>query len=57
MYRLKMESNNQATAYKRYQDAQMAHLVAITIVRNKDYEKVTVENLEEKKIEKIYKNA
>lgn len=57
MYRLKMESNNQATAYKWYQDARMAHLVAIAIVRNKDYEKVTVENLEEKKIEKIYKNA
>jgi len=57
MYRIKMESKNQPTAYKWYQDAQTAHLVAITIIRNKDYECVTVENLREKKIEKIYKRA
>lgn len=57
MYRIKMESTNQPTAYKWYNDGQTAHLVAIAIIRNKDYEQVTVENLKEKKIEKIYKIA
>lgn len=34
-----------------------AHIIAYTIVKNKDSEMVEVFNLEENKIEKIYKNA
>lgn len=54
MYRMKMESAHQKTAYKWYKDLRTAHLVAIAVIRNRDYDKVTIENLTLKKVEKIY---
>lgn len=54
MYRMKMESAHQKTAYKWYKDLRTAHLVAIVVIRNRDYDKVTIENLALKRIEKIY---
>ena len=54
MYRIKMESPNCPTAYKWYNDAKAAHLVAITIIRNRDYQKVSVENLKAGKVERVY---
>lgn len=57
MFRLKMENSRGNVQYKWYQDARMAHMVAYTVVSNKDFDVVTVENLKEKKIEKIYKRA
>ena len=54
MYRIKMESANQPTAYKWYNDAKAAHLVAITIIRNRDYQKVSIENLKTGKVERVY---
>lgn len=57
MFRLKMENARGQVQYKWYQDAKTAHTVAYIIVKNKDFDVVTVENLKEKKIEKIYKRA
>lgn len=57
MYRIKIIDKNQPNTYKWYQTAQQAHIMAIVIIRNKDAEIVEVENLAEKKIEKIYKKA
>ena len=57
MYRIKIESEHAPNTYKWYNDTQQAHLVAYTIIKNKDANTVTVENLKEKKIEKIYKRA
>lgn len=54
MYRLKMESKHQSTAYRWYTDPQKAHLVAIAIIRNGDYDRVTIENLKTRSVEKIY---
>ena len=56
MYRIKIESSF-PTQYRWYNDPRQAHIVAYTIVKNKDADIVTVENLKEKKIEKIYKRA
>jgi len=57
MYRIKIESEHAPNTYKWYNNPQQAHLVAYTIIKNKDANIVTVENLKEKKIEKIYKRA
>jgi len=57
MYRIKVISKAAPNTYRWYNDAQMAHMVAYTIIKNKDADVVEVENLKEKKIEKIYKNA
>ena len=57
MYRIKVMSQNTPNTYRRFNDARIAHMVAYTIVKNKDAEAVEVENLKEKKIEKIYKRA
>jgi len=57
MYRIKIISENCPNSYKWYKDAQTAHIVAYTIIKNKDAQQVVVENLKEKKIEKIYKTA
>lgn len=57
MFRLKMENSRGQVQYKWYQDAKTAHTVAYIIVKNKDFDVVTVENLKEKKVEKIYKRA
>lgn len=57
MFRVKMENARGQVQYKWYQDAEIAHTVAYIIVKNKDFDVVTVENLKEKKIEKIYKRA
>ena len=57
MYRIKIESEHAPNTYKWYNDPRQAHLVAYTIIKNKDANTVTVENLKEKKIEKIYKRA
>ena len=57
MYRIKIESEHAPNTYKWYNDGRIAHLIAIAIIRNKDADTVTVENLKEKKIEKIYKKA
>ena len=57
MYRIKIESEHTPNTYKWYNDPQQAHMVAYTIIKNKDANTVTVENLKEKKIEKIYKRA
>ena len=54
MYRIKMESANQPNAYKWFNDGQTAHLTAIAIIRNKDYDTVTVENLKTREVEKVY---
>ena len=57
MYRIKIESEHAPNTYRWYNDPQQAHMVAYTIIKNKDANIVTVENLKEKKIEKIYKRA
>ena len=57
MYRIKIESAHAPNTYKWYNDGKTAHLIAMAIIRNKDADTVTVENLKEKKIEKIYKKA
>ena len=57
MYRIKVMSKNTLNTYRWFNDARTAHMVAYTIVKNKDAEMVEVENLKEKKIEKIYKRA
>lgn len=57
MYRIKIISQNIPNTYRWFNDPRMAHMVAFTIVKNKDAEVVEVENLKEKKIEKIYKRA
>ena len=57
MYRIKVMSHNTPNAYRWFNDARTAHMVAYTIIKNKDAEVVEVENLKEKKIEKIYKRA
>lgn len=54
MYRIRVKAENRPNEYRWYNDAQTAHLVAITIVRNKDAQTVEVENLKTKTIEKIY---
>ena len=56
MYRIKIEGRT-PTQYRWYNDPRLAHIVAHTIIKNKDADCVTVENLKEKKIEKIYKRA
>ena len=56
MYRIKMEKPGFPNAYRWFQDGQVAHLVAIAIVRNKDYDRVTVENLRDK-VSKTYVSA
>ena len=57
MYRIKVMSQNTPNTYRWFNNAHTAHMVAYTIVNNKDAEVVEVENLKEKKIEKIYKRA
>ena len=57
MYRIKVMSKNTPSTYRWFNDARTAHMIAYTIVKNKDAELVEVENLKEKKIEKIYKRA
>lgn len=57
MYRIKVMSQNTPNTYRWFNDAHTAHMVAYTIIKNKDAEAVEVENLKEKKIEKIYKRA
>lgn len=57
MYRIKVMSQNTPNTYRWFNDARTAHMVAYTIVKNRDAEMVEVENLKEKKIEKIYKRA
>lgn len=56
MYRIKIEGRG-SVQYRWYTDLQQAHIVAYTIIKNKDADTVTIENLKEKKIEKIYKRA
>jgi hypothetical protein len=47
-------SEGRPNEYKWYNDPQAAHLVAITIIRNKDAQSVAVENLATKTVEKLY---
>lgn len=55
MYRLKIyDKNTNQTSYRWYKDARTAHIIAFTIVKNKDAQKVEVYNLAERKVEKIY---
>ena len=54
MYRIKVMAEGRPNEYKWYNDAKAAHLVAITIIRNKNAQQVAVENLKTKTIEKLY---
>jgi len=54
MYRIKIIDRNCPNTYKWYDDAMTACLVAKAIIRNKDAEKVFVENLKTKKTEYIF---
>lgn len=57
MYRIKAICADTTNIYRWFDDARTAHIIAYTIVKNKDAEMVEVFNLEENKIEKIYKRA
>lgn len=57
MYRIKVISKVAPNTYRWYNNAKTAHLIAYTIIKNKDADAVEVENLKEKKIEKIYKKS
>lgn len=57
MYRIKAICADATNIYRWFDDARAAHIIAYTIVKNKDAEMVEVFNLEENKIEKIYKRA
>ena len=57
MYRIKAICADAINIYRQFDDARTAHIIAYTIVKNKDAEMVEVFNLEENKIEKIYKRA
>lgn len=57
MQRLRIEHSDGTTEYRFFTNAQKAHLTAIVEVRTGDAERVVVENLAEKKVEKIYKKA
>lgn len=57
MYRIKVICADATNIYRWLDDARAAHIIAYTIVKNKDAEMVEVFNLEENKIEKIYKKA
>lgn len=57
MYRIKAICADATNIYRWFDDARTAHIIAYTIVKNKDAEMVEVFNLEENKIEKIYKRA
>ena len=55
MLRLRIDKANGETERRIFTNAQKAHLIAIVEVRTGDAVRVIVENLAEKKIEKIYK--
>ena len=57
MYRIKAICADTTNIYRWFDDARAANIIAYTIVKNKDAEMVEVFNLEENKIEKIYKRA
>lgn len=57
MYRIKAIFADTTNIYRWFDDVRTAHIIAYTIVKNKDAEMVEVFNLEENKIEKIYKRA
>ena len=57
MLRLRIEKVNGETEHRFFTNAQKAHLTAIVEVRTGDAVRVIVENLAEKKVEKIYKKG
>ena len=57
MYRIRAICADTINIYRWFDDARTAHIIAYIIVKNKDAEMVEVFNLEENKIEKIYKRA
>lgn len=57
MLRLRIEKANGETEHRFFTNAQKAHLIAIVEVRTGDAVRVIVENLAEKKVEKIYKKG
>ena len=57
MLRLRIDKTNGETEHRFFTNAQKAHLIAIVEVRTGDAVRVIVENLAEKKVEKIYKKG
>ncbi len=57
MLRLRIDKANGETEHRFFTNAQKAHLIAIVEVRTGDAVRVIVENLAEKKVEKIYKKG
>lgn len=56
MYRIKVIDKNMPNTYRWYNDRQTAHIVASTIIRNRDAQAVEVINLKTNKIEAVYSN-
>ena len=57
MLRLRIDKANGETEHRFFTNAQKAQLTAIVEVRTGDAVRVIVENLAEKKVEKIYKKG
>ena len=57
MLRLRIDKANGTVEHRFFTNAQKAHLTAIVEVRTGDAVRVIVENLAEKKVEKIYKKG
>lgn len=57
MLRLRIEHKDGTVEHRFFTNAQKAHLTAIVEVRTGDAVRVVVENLAEKKVEKIYKKG
>lgn len=55
MYRLKIiDNHNNIKETRWYNEARTAHIIAFTIVKNKDADTVEVYNLAERRVEKVY---
>lgn len=57
MLRLMITDERGNNQYEWYNDRRTAHLIALSLVRSGKACEVKVENLREKKVEKIYRNT